>query len=293
MKIKHGVGDRIFTVCNTIIMLFLIVITLYPFWFVVAASFSPAGQVSESMGLLVWPESIHLDAYEAVLANPNIRSGYINTIFYVLAGTGLNLLFTIVLAYGLSRKNVRGTSIFMKLITFTMFFSGGMLPTYILVQKLNLIGTVWSVLLPGLISTYNLIILRTSFKTIPASLEEAAKVEGAGEFTIMTKIVIPLSLPTIMIMVLYYGVAHWNSWFNASLYLTDRNMYPLQLVLREILVVNTLDSMSVGASAQDKVSAEQTIKYATIVVATLPILSVYPFLQKYFVKGMMIGAIKE
>lgn len=293
MKIKHGVGDRIFTVCNTIIMLFLIVITLYPFWFVVAASFSPAGQVSESMGLLVWPESIHLDAYEAVLANPNIRSGYINTIFYVLAGTGLNLLFTIVLAYGLSRKNVRGTSIFMKLITFTMFFSGGMLPTYILVQKLNLIGTVWSVLLPGLISTYNLIILRTSFKTIPASLEEAAKVEGAGEFTIMTKIVIPLSLPTIMIMVLYYGVAHWNSWFNASLYLTDRNMYPLQLVLREILVVNTLDSMSVGASAQDKVSAEQTIKYATIVVATLPILCVYPFLQKYFVKGMMIGAIKE
>ena len=293
MKIKHGVGDRLFTVCNTVIMLFLIVVTLYPFWFVVAASFSSAAQVSESMGLLVWPESIHLEAYEAVLANPNIRSGYINTLFYVLVGTGLNLLFTVVLAYGLSRKNVRGTSLFMKLITFTMFFSGGMLPTYILVQKLNLIGTVWSVILPGLISTYNFIILRTSFKAIPAGLEEAAKVEGAGEFTIMTKIVIPLSLPTIMIMVLYYGVAHWNSWFNASLYLTERSMYPLQLVLREILVVNTLDSMSVGASAQDKVSAEQTIKYATIVVATLPILCVYPFLQKYFVKGMMIGAIKE
>ena len=293
MQINHGAGDRLFKVCNTVIMLFLIVVTLYPFWFVVAASFSSAAQVSESMGLLVWPESIHLEAYEAVLANPNIRSGYINTLFYVLVGTGLNLLFTVVLAYGLSRKNVRGTSLFMKLITFTMFFSGGMLPTYILVQKLNLIGTVWSVILPGLISTYNFIILRTSFKAIPAGLEEAAKVEGAGEFTIMTKIVIPLSLPTIMIMVLYYGVAHWNSWFNASLYLTERSMYPLQLVLREILVVNTLDSMSVGASAQDKVSAEQTIKYATIVVATLPILCVYPFLQKYFVKGMMIGAIKE
>ncbi len=293
MKIKQSVGDRAFTVCNTLFMLFLIVVTLYPFWFVVAAAFSPSAQVAESKGLLLWPESIQTEAFRAVFANPNITTGYINTLFYVLAGTGLNLVFTILLAYGLSRRHLRGTGIFMKLVTFTMFFQGGMLPSYILVQKLGLIGTVWAVILPGLISTYNLIILRTSFRAIPESLEEAAKVEGAGEFTIMTRIVIPLSVPTIMIMVLYYGVGHWNSWFNASLYLTDRSMYPLQLVLREILVVNTLDSMSVGASAQDKVSAEQTIKYATIVVATLPILCIYPFLQKYFVKGMMIGAIKE
>lgn len=293
MKIQRSMGDKIFTVVNTLFMLFIILVTLYPFWFVVAASFSPSSQVAASKGLLLWPESLHFEAYEAVLANPNIRSGYLNTLFYVLAGTGLNLVFTVILAYGLSRRNVKGTGVFMKLVTFTMFFSGGMLPSYILVQKLKLIGTVWAVLLPGLISTYNLIILRTSFRAIPESLEEAAKIEGAGELTIMLKIVIPLSVPTLMIMILYYGVGHWNSWFNASLYLTDRSMFPLQLVLREILVVNTLDSMSAGASAQDKVSAEQTIKYATIVVATLPILCIYPFLQKYFVKGMMIGAIKE
>ncbi len=293
MKIKKTVGDYLFTFLNSSLMVLLAVITIYPLWFVAAASFSSAADVMTSRGLMLWPEHPSLAAYQAVLENPNIATGYLNTLFYLVFGTALNLLFTTVLAYGLSRRNIRFSGIVMKLIVFTMFFSGGMIPSYMLIKQLHMIGTVWSILLPGLISTYNLIIMRTAFRSIPESLEESARLDGAGEWAVMTRIVVPLSIPTMAVMVLYYGVGHWNSWFNASLYLTDRRMFPLQLILREILVINAMDSMTVDTGAMDRLSVEQTIKYATIMVATVPILCIYPFLQKHFVKGVMIGAIKE
>lgn len=293
MKLKKSAGDYIFITLNALLMLFLIVVTVYPFWYVIVASFSDTHAVLASQGILLAPKGFNLSAYVAVFKNPNILSGYINTLFYVVAGTTLNLVFTIILAYGLSRKGVKWSGLIMKLILFTMFFSGGMIPSYMLIRKMGLIGSVWSILLPGLISTYNMIIMRTAFQNIPDSLEEAAKIDGAGEWAILTKIILPLSMPTIAVMLLYYGVGHWNSWFSASIYLTDRKMFPLQLILREILVINTLDSMTLDTAIQDKVSIEQTIKYATIVVATVPVLFVYPFLQKYFIQGVMIGAIKE
>lgn len=293
MKIKKSKSDIIFEFINTLLMLIIIIVTLYPFWYVLVASFSDPSVVIESKGIMLLPKGITFDAYKAVIANKSILTGYVNTIFYVVVGTALNLLFTVILAYGLSRKNIRYSGFFMKAIVFTMFFSGGMIPSYMLIKQLGIMGTVWSILLPGLISTYNLIILRTSFRSVPQSLEESAKIDGANEWNIMWKIVLPLSMPTIAVMILYYGVGRWNDWFNASIYLTERSMFPLQLVLREILVINSMDSMSMSASVQDKVSVEYTIKYATIIVATIPILCIYPFLQKYFIKGVMIGAIKE
>lgn len=292
MKIRQSFADRLFTLCNTTIMLLLVVVTLYPFWHVAMAAMSTPMEVMQSKGLILWPRTLDFAAYRTVLANPNIATGYANTLFYLVVGTALNIVFTTILAYGLSRRGVLLSGFFMKLILFTMFFSGGLIPSYMLIKRLNMIGTVWSLLLPGLISTYNLIIMRTSFQSLPESLEESARIDGANDLQIMLRIVIPLSMSTIAVMILYYGVGHWNAWFNASLYLTKRSMYPLQLILREILVVNSLDSMTTGTAVQDKSSVEATIKYATIMVATVPILCIYPFLQKYFVKGVMIGAIK-
>jgi putative aldouronate transport system permease protein len=181
----------------------------------------------------------------------------------------------------------------MFMIVVTMFFQGGLIPTYLLVSNLGLVDTPWAMIIPGAINTWNLIIMRTSFQAVPASLEESAKIDGANEWTIMWRIILPLSIPVMAVMVLFYAVGHWNAWFNAMIYLRDRNLYPLQLILREILITNSTDSMMTNASGVDKMPISETIKYATIMVATIPILVLYPFLQKYFVKGVMIGALKE
>jgi putative aldouronate transport system permease protein len=179
------------------------------------------------------------------------------------------------------------------IIVFTMFFSGGLIPNYLTVMNLGLIDSRWAIILPSAISTYNMIIMRTSFSSIPDSLEESATIDGANDITILTCIILPLSLPIIAVMVLFYGVSHWNSWFSAMFYLRSRTLYPLQLILREILITNSIDNMTTDVSAMDKEPIGESIKYATIMVATLPVLFIYPFLQKYFVKGVMIGAIKE
>ena len=234
-----------------------------------------------------------LDAYKAVLDNPMISTGYRNTIFYVVAGTALNLFMTALGAYALSRRNVYFKDFFMFAIVFTMVFHGGLIPTYLVVGNLGLLNTPWALIVPGAISTFNLIIMRTAFQQVPISLEESARMDGANDFTILFRVIIPLSMPVIAVMILWYTVGHWNSYFSELIYLRDRELYPLQLILREILVNNNTDSMMTGASTLDKIDVGETIKYATIIVSTLPILILYPFLQKYFVKGVMIGAIKE
>lgn len=286
-------GEKLFNVINMIFMLFMICITLYPFYYVVMASLSDSSRLMLEDGLLMKPAGFSLLAYKMVFKNPNIMSGYRTTLIVVVAGTFINVLLTSMGAYLLTRKKFAIRNAMAYMMIFTMYFSGGMIPTYLLIYKgLNLGDSLWALILPNAISTYNLLIMRTNFAAIPESIEESAKIDGANDFVILFRIIIPLSLPIIAVMVLFYGVAHWNAWFSAMLYIRTKSKYPLQLILREILLLNSTEGMMEGTIGSDKYSIGESIKYATIVVATLPILCVYPFIQKYFVKGMMIGAVK-
>jgi putative aldouronate transport system permease protein len=293
MHIKLAYSERIFDWTNILLLCLLSLATLYPFVYVLVSSVSDPAELMKSRGLLFWPAGFTVDAYKMVFQNPMILLGYANTLFYVIVGTVLNLLFTSFGAYALSRQNVLWKNPVMFMIIFTMFFSGGLIPSYILISNLGLFDTRWALIFPALISTWNLIVMRTSFQGVPVSLEESARIDGANDFTILFRVVIPLSLPVLAVMILFYGVGHWNAWFGAVIYLRDRELFPLQVILREILIANATDNMMTGTSGGDRVAIGETIKYATIVIATAPILMLYPFLQKYFVKGVMIGALKE
>ncbi|WP_238650613.1 carbohydrate ABC transporter permease [Paenibacillus piscarius] len=294
MTIKRTIGEKLFDSLNVLLMVLLIIITLYPLWHVLNASLSDSNRLMAHSGLLLLPDGFNLDSYKLVLSNPSILSGYRNTLVIVVLGTALNLLFTILGAYTLSRKSFMLRNPIMLAIVFTMFFNGGIIPTYLLINNtLHLGDNLLALIVPGLVSSYNLIIMRTAFQGISESLLESARIDGAGELRILWRIVVPLSMPVIAVMILFYGVGHWNSWFSAILYIRDRDLYPLQLVLREILIQNSTDSMTTSAAMGDKEAIGESVKYATVMVATLPILFIYPFLQKYFVKGVMIGAIKE
>lgn len=291
---KKSKGEKVFNVINFLIMVGVIIITLYPMYYVVVASFTDGNELMASRGLLLAPKGFNLDSYKSVFNNPNIFSGYRTTLFVVVVGTALNVFMTAIGSFILTREQFPLSKPLGYIMVFTMYFSGGMIPTYLVVNNfLNLGDSVWAMILPGLISVYNLLIMRANFASIPRSLEEAAAIDGANDIIILFRIIIPLSKAVIAIMVLYYGVAHWNAWFEAMLYLRTKAKYPLQLILREILVSNDMTSMGDAAGdVQDRYMIGETIKYATIVVATIPILCLYPFIQKYFVKGVMVGAVK-
>lgn len=290
---KRSRGEKVFAVFNILFMILLMIICVYPLLYVIFASFSDPHRLASHRGLLFAPLGFTLKGYELVRKNPNISAGYINTLCYLAIGTVINLVMTTLGAYVLSRKNSYWAGKLMFMIVITMFFSGGLIPTYLLVKGLNMVNTVWAVTVPNAISTWNLIIMRTSFMSIPMSLEESARIDGAGDFTVLFKIILPLSMPVVAVMILFYSVGHWNAWFNAMIYLRKRTMYPLQLILREILVQNTgSDFLATDIGKEDDNFYRTLVQYCTIVVATVPILFVYPFLQKYFVKGVMIGAIK-
>ncbi|EGG38073.1 carbohydrate ABC transporter permease [Paenibacillus sp. HGF5] len=290
---KRSLGESIFSVVNTCFMLLLCFVTLYPFLYVLFASLSDPAEIARFRGMLFFPTGFNLDAYKAVMDNPMILTGYRNTLFYVAGGTIINLIMTTLGAYALSRRNVYFNNSIMLIIVITMVFNGGLIPTFLLVNSLGMLDTPWALLLPGAISSFNLIIMRTAFQAVPVSLEESARIDGANDWIIMSRIIVPLSMPVIAVMVLWYAVGHWNSYFSALIYLRDRELFPLQLVLREILISNSTDSMTTGAAATDRLDIGITIKYATIIISTLPILCLYPFLQKYFVHGVLIGALKE
>ncbi len=292
MKIKVSTGERIFRVVNYIILGIIMLLCLYPVWYVAVASFSDSALLTQHSGLLFKPAGFSLAAYEKVFLNPMIIKGYRNTMFILITGIIVDLIMTSIGAYFLSRKNVLFRDGIMMLITFTMFFSGGMIPFYLTLRDLKLTNNLMGLIIPFMINTYNMIILRTSFQSIPDSLVEAAQIDGAGHLTILWKVIVPLSKSILAVMVLYYGVGIWNSWFWASTIIRTRDLYPLQVILREILMQNDVGSMTTGVSVADQESVGQSIKYATIMVATVPILCVYPFLQKYFTKGVMIGAVK-
>ncbi|MCH1638493.1 carbohydrate ABC transporter permease [Paenibacillus timonensis] len=289
---SSGWLDPVFNAINYTLLILLVAATLYPLLYVLFASFSDSAQLLAHKGFLWKPVGFSLAAYESVLANPGIGIGFRNTLFIVVFGVTVNLFMTALGAYVLSRKNVMWNKMFMFLIVFTMFFGGGLIPMYLVVKGVGLLDSLWSTIIPFAISTFNLIIMRTSFMGIPDSLEESAKIDGANHFTILFRIIIPLSMPVIAVMILYYAVDKWNGWFYASVFIKSRELFPLQLVLREILISNSTDSMSIGASAGDRFQIGETIKYATIIVATFPIMCVYPFLQRYFVKGVMVGSLK-
>lgn len=291
---KKSIGEKIFSFFNTMVMIGLILICAYPLIYVFSASFSEPVKLAQHEGLLLKPLGFTLKGYEMVLDDPRISTGYANTLFYVIVGTVINLIMTSLGAYALSRKNLYFGGVIMFVVVFTMFFSGGLIPSYLLVQKLGLINSRWALIVPGAVSTYNMIVMRTSFMAIPDSLIESAKIDGANDLTILFRIVIPLSKAVLAVMVLFYGVSHWNAWFSAMVYLRNRSLYPLQLILREILLMNASDNMTAdsGIGQGDLSAYKILIQYTTIVVATVPILFLYPFIQKYFTKGVMIGAVK-
>jgi putative aldouronate transport system permease protein len=271
------------------------IVTVYPFLYVVFASLSDPAELMRTRGVILAPiGNITFAAYKAVMDNPMVLIGYRNTLFYVVSATTLNVVLTILGAYALSRKNVMLKTPILFMIIFTMWFHGGLIPRYLLVsQALNLQDNPLALIIPGAIGTMNLIILRTAFEAVPPALEEAARMDGANDFQILWQVMLPMCVPTLAVIILFYAVAHWNAWFDAMLFIRNREWYPLQIVLREILITNSTESMTTGASAGDVMPIGETIKYATIIVATVPILFIYPFLQRYFVKGVMIGAIKE
>lgn len=286
---KSSLGSRVFDIFNVLLMCTMMLLILIPLLHVLSASFSDPSAYVRHEGLLWHPLDFCLDAYKAVAKNKNILTGYMNTIFIVVVGTTINLISTLVAAYCLSRKNVMWNGVLMLAIVFSMYFSGGMIPFYLVVKGVGLNGSIWSLIIPTAVNTYNLIIMRTAMASVPESLEESAKLDGANHWTILWKIMVPLVKPTIAVICLYYAVEHWNSWFNAMLFIRDKAGYPLQLVLREILLQNDTSAMTAGA---DDYLISETIQFATIVVATVPILAIYPFVQRYFVKGVMIGAVK-
>ena len=292
-KLKYTRGENIFMVFNYSFLVLISFLCLYPMYYVLVASFTSNHLLMQHTGLLFYPKGFNFAAYQRVFNNPMILLGYRNTLFILVVGVTLALFMTSLGAYFLSRKNVYFKKPIMMAIVFTMFFSGGMIPTYLNLRDLGLLDSHWGLIIPGMINTFNMIILRTSFMQIPESLTEAALIDGAGHIQILFRIVLPLSKAIMAVMILYYGVAIWNAWFWASVILFQRELFPLQVILREILLQNSALEMAVGAGTGDLQGVSETIKYATIIVATVPILCVYPFLQKHFARGVLIGGVKE
>ena len=292
MNMKKTNGEKAFSVFNVIFLAVISIICLYPMLYVAFASLSSSQMLMRHTGLLLHPMGFNLNAYVKVFQNPMIVKGYANTLIILVLGVSVNMILTALGAFFLTRQNVYFKKHIMLLIIFTMYFSGGMIPTYLTVRSLGLYNTVWAVILPTAVSTYNLIIMRTGFASIPRGLDEAATIDGANQFVIFSRIYLPLSKAILAVIFLYYAVGSWNAWFNASIYLNDREKYPLQLVLREILISNDTGSRISDGSMSDFEGIGLSIKYAAIMVSTLPILVVYPFIQKYFVKGVMIGSLK-
>ena len=287
--IRVSPGRRAFVIINTIVLLLIGVIMLYPAIYVIAASFSEETAILRG-DVFLYPVGAHVKAYQKVFVYPMLWQSYRNTLIYTVLGTAINLVLTVFGAWALSQKKMVGRRFLTLMCTFTMFFGGGMIPTFLVVKGLGLLNTMWAILLPGAVSTYNMILMRTFFRQIPESLVEAAELDGCRDFGVLFRIVLPLSLASLMTIGMFYAVGHWNSYFPAVMYLTtNRELNPLQIILRQVVLLNEIVENS---TSTENVMAEG-IKYATIVVAMLPMLCIYPFVQRYFVKGVMVGSVKE
>lgn len=292
---RESFGDKCFVIVNAVLLTLVLIAVLYPLWFVLIASISDTAAVLTGK-VWLWPRDFTLAGYKIVLQNGELLRSYGNTVLYTAMGTAINLVLTVMAAYPMSRRDYRGRNALMAFIVFTMFFSGGMIPTYLLVKDLGMLNTIWALVIPNAVSVWNIIIMRTFFQqTLPYEIQEAAQIDGCSDIKILLRIVLPLSKPILAVMVLFYAVGHWNAFFNALIYLTDRDLYPLQLILREILIQGQMASMMESGDTTGmarRIMEAESIKYAVVIIANLPVLLLYPFLQKYFVKGVLVGSLK-
>lgn len=292
-RIRLPLPQKIFNVFNILFLLIIIVITLYPFWHALMVSVSSPSRYMKHNGAMLVPLDIDFASYSAVFTNPNMGYGFFNSFVNVAVGVVVGLLLTIMAAYALTRKNFYFKRPLMFFMVLTMFISGGLIPMYLTIDSLNLINTRWAVILPMLINTYNVVVTRVFFSSIPDSLEESARLDGANDLVILFKIFVPISMPIIAVVTLFIAVDRWNAWFYPMIFLNKRSLFPVSLILREILIANDTSAMTANVSVGDKEPIAETIKYATMIVSILPVVVIYPFLQKYFIQGMMLGAVKE
>ena len=296
---KRGLSDKAFDRINKFFVFLILIIIVYPIVFVISASISDPAAVSTGK-MWLWPVDITFEGYNRVFQNDDIWLGYRNTIIYTIVGTLIHLALLLPCAYALSRKEVMGKKYLLWIILFTMLFNGGLIPTYLVVKALGMLNTIWAIVIPGVIGAWSILVARTFFQqSIPDQLVEASKIDGASDVYIFVRIVLPLSAPLIAVMALFHAVSLWNQYFNALIYLSDNTKYPLQLILREILVINEVGEDGTGGGAgsaetlAEQVKTAGLVKYAVMIVSALPLLIVYPFLQRYFVKGVLIGSVKE
>ncbi|CAN7260036.1 carbohydrate ABC transporter permease [Paenibacillus sp. LjRoot153] len=287
--INLTVGEKIWQVVVYFILIILALLCLLPFLYVVAVSVTPESEVVRK-GIVIIPESFTFVAYKEVFISHGIGQAYKITLFRTIVGTALNVLFTVLAAYPLSKKYLPGRSTFLIFIVFTMMFSGGLIPTYLLIRSLGLLNSPWVLIIPHLISAFNLVIIKGFFEQLPAEIEESARVDGASELQSLWRIILPLSMPVLATISLFYAVGHWNSYFDAIVYLNDSNLMPLQVVLRNILL--NVATQSADSMANSGTVSKFAVQMAAVVVTTVPILIVYPFMQKHFTKGVLMGSIK-
>ncbi|GAA0376901.1 carbohydrate ABC transporter permease [Paenibacillus motobuensis] len=299
LGVKETRRDKLFLAFTYFFVILAFVVVLYPLLYMLSASISDPKYVA-SGEMWLWPKGITFDGYKRVFENTSIWIGYGNTILYTVIGTTINLVVTLPAAYALSRKDFVGRNFFMGMFMVTMFFSGGLVPSYLLIKSLGMVNTMWAIVIPSAASIWNIIVSRTFFQgSIPPELQDAAQVDGCTNMRLFIKIILPLSMPIIAVMALFYGVGHWNNYFSAMIYLNDAGKYPLQLVLRQILVLQEMSAQgggaidtSTAAAMNSKAEIAALVKYAVIIVATIPVIVIYPFLQRYFVQGVMIGSVK-
>ena len=288
--------DKVFDAVVITILVILMITMIYPFIYIISASLSDYKHIGSGEVWLL-PKGFNVDAYERILAEKEIWTGYANTIFYTVVGTVVNVFVTMICAYPMSRKDLKGRGLLTIFFTIPMFIGGGIIPTYLLIKGLGLLNTRWVMIIPGAMAIWNMIIARTFVQGLPYELQEAAQIDGCSNIRIFAEIIMPLSSPVVAVLVLYYGIGHWNEYFGALIYITNRKLYPLQLILREILVQQEMSSSMMRTTSEMMSAAKQaeiaeTLKYSTIIVSTLPVIIAYPFFQKYFEKGMMVGSIK-
>ena len=294
--IKESLNDRIFTAVNTLILIVLGLLVLYPIYFIIIASISDPTYVN--MGkTMFWPKGLNFLGYKKLLEYPEILTGYKNTVIYTVVGTLVNMFVVVFTAFSLSRRELPGRKLFNIYFVITMYVSGGVIPRYIVVNGLHLTNTMWSLIIPGALNVYNMIVCRSFFEnSIPQELYEATKIDGGGWFTFFFKIVLPLSKPILAVMVLYHALVHWNRYLEALYYIRDSSKYPLQMILKSLTAELTVDSIQGGgadaAVIAEKLKMRQSVRYSLIMVASVPVFLIYPFVQKYFVKGVMIGSVK-
>ena len=290
-KMKTSLGDKIFVVINSAILICLCIITLYPIWYVFCASMTSNTYLVSHPGILLWPHEMTFGAYKLAFSHPLLLSGYTNTLIILAVSLPINILMTLFAGYFMASKDVMFKPLLQGLIMFTMFFSGGMIPAYLNIRDLGLYNSLWALILPGALSVYNSIICKTAIESVPESLKESAYIDGANDVIILFRIIVPLIKATLAVLLLYYGVGHWNAWFNASIYLKDNEKLPIQNIMRAILIANS-NVLNSAAAENDQVNQfAEAIKYSTIILTTVPVLCIYPFIQKSFVKGVMICAV--